>query len=83
MSAPATTASTMTVTTADQTRRIRGRHDREVTRSVTGIASWPTMLVKTANRGPRPKSSFASAFSIRFSARCWAAGKLITLSCRT
>jgi hypothetical protein len=41
------------------------------------------MLVKMANRGPRPKSSFASVFSIRFSARRWAAGKLIALSCRT
>lgn len=34
-----TTASPATATTADQTRRSRSRHDREVTRSVTGIAS--------------------------------------------
>ncbi len=34
--------------------RQRDRHRRAVTRSVTGIASWPASLVKMANCGPRP-----------------------------
>jgi hypothetical protein len=83
MNAPVTTANLVTVTAGRRIRRIRRRHDRAVTRSVAGIASWAASLVKIANSGPRRGSSSARVFSIRFSARRWLGGRLITLSCLT
>jgi len=79
MNAPVAMATPATVATAVH---IRLCHGRAVTRSVTGIASWPTSLAKIANSGPRPGESCASVFSIWLSARRWLAGRLITRSCR-
>jgi hypothetical protein len=50
-----TRASPTTPASVGHIRRRRGnRRGRTVTRSVTGIASLPTSLVKVANSGPRP-----------------------------
>ena len=55
MNAQVTVASLTTVATIGHIPHIRrDRHRRAVTRSVTGIASWPASLVKMANNGPRP-----------------------------
>jgi hypothetical protein len=53
--ATATRASPTTPVAVGHIRRCHGiRRDRAVTRSVTGIASWPASRVKVANSGPRP-----------------------------
>jgi hypothetical protein len=52
--ATATRASPTTPAAVGHSRCHGNRHDRVVTRSVTGIASWPASLVKVANSGPRP-----------------------------
>jgi len=49
------TASPTTPATIGHIRRCHGnRRGWAVTRSVTGIGSWPKSLVKVANSGPRP-----------------------------
>ena len=53
--ATVTSASPTTPATVGHIRRGHGNHrSRAVTRSVTGIGSWPASPVKVANSGPRP-----------------------------
>ena len=55
------------------------RFSRALTRSVAGIGSSSVSLAKIANIDPSRGSSTASVWSIRSSARCCRAGKLIAL----